>query len=142
MMSMRKDVLSGTPDEIAGMLEQVSKGISRHEYLAGIRLRALAEVLSRNDDLLVSVVTYENEAQELEVRLASSPSGDPVVIGRNGAGDRSQITFDEWMKIGTEPEIENTAEFIMALLGICADLAQRTPVSDRTPPERRHHPND
>ena len=34
-MTVRKDVLSGTPDEIAGKLEQISKGISRHEYLAG-----------------------------------------------------------------------------------------------------------
>lgn len=36
MITMRKDILNGTPDEIASKLKQISKGISRHEYLAGI----------------------------------------------------------------------------------------------------------
>lgn len=140
MMTVRKDVLTGTPDEIARKLEQISKGISRHEYLAGTRLRALAEVLSHNTDLLVSVVTYENEAQELEVRLAASPGGDPIMIDRSSTGDHGQVSLNEWMKIGTEPDIENTAEFITALLSICADLAQGTPAPDDAEPRERYSP--
>ena len=87
----------------------------------GIRLRALAELLSHNTDLLVSVITYENEAQELEVRLANSLGRDPIMIDRNSTGDRGQVTLNEWMKIGTEGDIENTAELITALLHVCAD---------------------
>src|SRR5579862_9186137 len=99
MMNVRKDVLSGTPDEIASKLEEISRGISPHEYLAGTQLRALAEVLCHNTDLIVSVITYENEAQELEVRLASSPGSDPIMIDRNSTGERGQVTLNEWMAI-------------------------------------------
>lgn len=140
MITVQKDVLSGTPDEIAIKLEQISKRISRQEYFAGTQLRALAEVLSHNTDLIVSVITYENEAQELEVRLASSPDSDPIMIDRNSAGDRGQVTLNEWMQIETEPGIETTAEFVIALLGLRADLAQRTPASDSTAPRRGHSP--
>jgi len=42
MMTARKDMLNGTPEEVAGMLEQLSRGMANREYLAGTQLRVLA----------------------------------------------------------------------------------------------------
>lgn len=121
MRTARKDPLSGTPEEVDAKLEQLSKGTTHHEYLAGTQLRMLAALLAQNTDLLVSVVTYDNESQELEVKLAGSPGCDPIMIDRNSAGTECQVTLDQWLKISTEPDIENTAELITTLLHICAD---------------------
>lgn len=121
MMTARKDVLSGTPQEVADMLEQISKGITNHEYLAGTQLRVLAATLARNPDLLVSVVTYGNESQELEVALAASLGYDPLIIDRNSAGTGCQVMLNQWLKIGTGPEVENTARLVTAVLQIWAD---------------------
>jgi hypothetical protein len=128
MMTARKDMLNGTPEEVAGMLEQLSRGMANHEYLAGTQLRVLAATLARNPDLLVSVVTYGNESQELEVTLAGIPDCDPVMIDRNGIGNGCQVTLNQWLKIGTEPDIENTAGLVTALLRVCTRFVTR-PVS-------------
>ena len=121
MMTARKDLLSGTPEEIADKLEQLSKGITLHEYLAGTQLRSLAATLAQNPELLVSVVTYDNESQEVEVRLASAPKLDPIMIDRNNGGDNCQITLDQWIGINAEPDVENAAKLIAKLLRLCAD---------------------
>lgn len=121
MRTARMDVLNGTAEEVDAKLEQLSKGMPHYEYLAGTRLRMLAALLAQNANLLVSVVTYDNESQELEVRLAGSPGRDPVMIDRNGIGTECQVTLDQWLKIGTEPEVENTAGLIAALLHVYAE---------------------
>lgn len=59
MMTVRKDLLTGTPDEVSRRVEDLSRGMSLHEYMAGTRLRALAVELARHAALTVSVVTYE-----------------------------------------------------------------------------------
>jgi hypothetical protein len=121
MMTARRDVLSGTPEEIASMLEQLSRGMANHEYLAGTQLRTLAVTLARNPDLLVWVVTYGNESQELEVALTGFSGRDPIIIDRNSAGTGCQVALNKWLTIGTEPEIENTADLVTALLHVWAD---------------------
>jgi hypothetical protein len=40
----------------------------------------------------VSVITYENESQELEVVLSGDPCCDAIMIDRNAAGDLCQMT--------------------------------------------------
>jgi len=121
MMTAQRDVLSGTPDEIAATLEGLSVGVSHHEYISGTQLRCLALELAKNPDICVSVVTYENVSQELEVRPAGEPDCEPVVIDRNTLGDQCQVTCDRWMKIGSGLEIEKAAEIISTLLRICVD---------------------
>ncbi len=120
MMTARKDVLSGTSDEVTARLEELSRGLAFHEYLTGTRLRSLAVELAKRPDLRVSLITYENESQELEVVLSDCPERDPVLIDRNGVGDQCQVTCDRWLRIGTEPEIESAAGLIGVLLQIFA----------------------
>ena len=62
-----------------------------HEYMAGTRLRLLAAELAKNTGFRVSVLTYCNESQELEVSIVSNPSCNPIMIDRNNVGDRCQI---------------------------------------------------
>lgn len=121
MMTARRDVLSGTPEEVADMLEQLSRGMTNHEYLAGTQLRTLAMTLARNPDLLVWVVTYGNESLELEVALVGCPGRDPIIIDRNSTGAGCQVVLSKWLTINTEPEIENTAKLVTALLHVWAD---------------------
>ena len=123
MMTARKDLLSGTPDEVADKLEKLSQGIAPHEYKAGTQLHSLAVELTKNPDIQVSLVTYENESQELEVSLTRFAGSDPVLINRNSLGDHCQVTYDLWIKIGTSPDIEKAAEIVRALLRIPADPA-------------------
>lgn len=118
MIGARSDVLSGTPDEIADMLDELSRPMELHEYLAGTRLRTLAIELAGNPALSVSVVTYENGSQELDVKLAGSSDDNAVVVGRSADGTSCMITRDQWMNIETAPEIQRTAGFITALLTI------------------------
>jgi Bacterial regulatory proteins, gntR family len=135
--NVRRDLLKGTPEEVDEKLEQLSKGITSHEYVAGTQLRMLAALLARNTDLHVSVVTYDNESQELEVRLAGSPGCDPIMIDRNSAGTECQVTLDQWLNIGTEPDIENIAGLVTALLHVCADPRWYTRASGEFHPDWR-----
>ena len=48
MMTVRKDLLSGTPDEVSKKVEELSRGMALHEYVTGTRLRALAVELARH----------------------------------------------------------------------------------------------
>lgn len=123
MMQARKDVLSGTPEEVSRILEELSQGMSLHEYMGNTQLHSLAVELAKNHDLQVSVITYENQSQELEVTLASGSVCDPIMIDRDSSGALGQITCDLWMKIGTWTEIERATEMVAALLSTCARYA-------------------
>jgi hypothetical protein len=79
MMSARKDLLSGTPDQVSARLEELSREMAQHEYLAGTRLRMLAAELAKRPGLRVTVLTYHDRSpdldggQELQVALADDP---------------------------------------------------------------------
>ncbi len=81
----------------------------------------LAATLARNPGLIVSVLTYGNESQEIEVALAGSLGCDPIIIDRNSAGTGCQVALNKWLMIGTELEIANTAELVTTLLHVWAD---------------------
>ncbi len=120
-MTVRKDLLSGTPEDVARKIEDLSCGLALHEYVAGTRLRGLAVELAKRANLQVSLVTYEDQSQELEVLLAGDPCRDAIMIDRDNAGDLCQLTWDRWLAIRNDYEIEKTADLIAATLGLCAD---------------------
>jgi hypothetical protein len=118
MITVRKDRLSGTPDEVSERVEELSRGMAMHEYMAGTRLRALAVELARHPGLTVSVVTYDDESQELEVVLSGDSHCDAIMIDRDRVGDHCQMTWDRWLDIRNDAEIGKTADFIAAVLNV------------------------
>jgi hypothetical protein len=111
---------SGKYDELLVQVEQLTRDLEPHDYLAGTWLRELAILLAMNTDLVVSVVTYDRGGQELEVRLASAPSSDGLVIGRGATGDQAQISLDLWVGIKDGPSVEQAVGLARALLRACA----------------------
>jgi hypothetical protein len=93
MITVRKNRLSGTSDEVSEKVEKLSRGMALHEYMAGTRLRVLAVELAKYDGLTVSVVTYDDESQELEVVLSGDPHCDAIMIDRDRVGDHCQMTW-------------------------------------------------
>ena len=121
MITVKKQPLSGTPDEVRRKVEDLASAQDDHEYLTGARFRELAVALATRDDLAVSAVTYDDAAvYELEVTLASAPHHDPVVIDRSQPGDHCQMTFERWLPIGDEPSAEDAVTAIHAILAASA----------------------
>ncbi len=133
MMSARKDLLSGTPDQVSARLEELSREMAQHEYLAGTRLRMLAVELAKRPDLQVTAVTYHDRSrdlegsQELEVALADDPHCEPVMIDRDDVGEHCQITWDRWLHIRNDDEIETAADTVASMLGTCARMGAKAP---------------
>ena len=136
MMKAKKELLSGTPDKVSARLEELCRELDQHEYLAGTRLRMLAVELTKRPNLKVSLVTYLNEShvpeggQELEIIFADDPHCVPVMIDRDHIGEHCQITWDRWLRIGNDTEIENAADMIASVLNTCARFgAKQIPVA-------------
>jgi hypothetical protein len=137
MMKSKKDPLSGTPDKVSARLEELCRELDRHEYMAGTRLRMLAVELTQRPNLKVSLMTYLNESdvpeggQELEIMFVDDPHCEPVMIDRDHIGEHCQITWDRWLRIGNDTEIETAADMIASILNICARFgAKQTPAAD------------
>ncbi len=122
MITANKQLLSGTPDEVRGLLEDLDRDQEDREYLAGTWFRELAVRLAASDGLIVSAVSYDDETamQELEVTLASAPHLDAIVIDRSQPGDHCQITLDRWLPISGEPCIEDAVKIIRSILAASA----------------------
>ena len=121
MMTVRKQLLAGTPDDVRAMVEYLACGQDHLEYLAGTWLRELAVQLAACDRVTVSVVSYDDTAgYELEVALESAPHHDPIVIGRSQPGDHCQITLERWLPISGEPGIADAVNTIHAILAASA----------------------
>jgi hypothetical protein len=117
MITVNKQLLSGTPDDVRAMVEYLASGEDHVEYLAGTWLRELAVKLAACDGLAVSAVSYDDmSGYELEVTFVSVPHHDPLVIGRSRAGDHCQITLERWLPISGEPGIEHAVTTIYAIL--------------------------
>ena len=117
MITVNKQLLSGTPDDVRATVEYLARDQDHLEYLAGTWLRELAVQLAACDGLTVSAVSYDDMAGcELEVTLVSAPHHDPIVIGRSGPGDHCQITLERWLRIDDEPGIQNAVNIIHAIL--------------------------
>ena len=117
MITANKRRLSGTPNEVRTMAEDLARDQDDPEYLAGSWLRELAIKLAACDSLAVSVVSYDDTAgYELEVTLASAPYLDPIVIGRSRTGDHCQVTLERWLPLHGEPSIDDAMNAIHAIL--------------------------
>jgi hypothetical protein len=99
MTTTQTTLSSGTYDNVLAQVEALARRLEPHDYQSGTWLRELAVALAQHGDLVVSVVTYDRGGQELEVRVASEPSSDGIVIGRSASGDQCQITVDLWVAI-------------------------------------------
>ena len=136
MIRATRVVLSGTPDEVSAQLEKHSLNLAQHEYAAGTRLRMLAVALTQRPNLKVSLVTYHDESrdldgsQELEVLFPGDQNCEPIMIDRDHAGENCQITWDRWLRIINDTEIEMAAAMIASILDTCARFgAKQTPVA-------------
>ena len=132
-MKASKELLIGTPDKVSARLEELCRALDQHEYLAGTWLRMLAVELTQRPNLRVSLVTYLNEShvpeggQELEILFADDPHCEPVMIDRDHIGEHCQITWDRWLRIGNDTEIENAADMIASVLNTCARFGAKHP---------------
>ena len=133
MMRASKELLSGTPDEVSARLEELSRDMAQHEYVAGTRLRMLAVELTKRPNIKVSLVTYQDESrdleggQELEVMFTDDPHCEPVMIDRDHIGEHCQITWDRWLHIRNETEVEAAADMIASVLNTCARFGAKAP---------------
>jgi hypothetical protein len=133
MMTVTRELLSGTPEKVSARLEELSRDLANPEYLAGTRLRMLAVELAQRPNLRVSLVTYRSEppeleeSQELEVVFTDDPYCEPVMIDRDHTGERCQITWDRWLPICNDTEIETAADMVASILNTCARMGANGP---------------
>ncbi len=102
MITIHKAVLSSaTLSEIRDQVEELARGPGGNA--AAVRLRDLAVELAAHRDLRVSVITYEDGTEELEVLHAGpphlNPLGDPAARSR-AAGPRSWGGEDRGLRPG------------------------------------------
>jgi hypothetical protein len=125
MITVHKQLLSGTPDEVRAIVEHLDCDHKHLEYLAGTWLRELAVELAGRDGLIMSAVSYHDMAgYELEATLVSAPHHDPIVIGRSRTGDHCQVTLERWLPIDGEPGIEAAVNAIRTILVASPDPAR------------------
>ena len=121
MITLHKQMLSGTPDDIRRKVEDLASSQEDREYLAGTWFRELAVKLAGCDGLTVSAVTSDDAAvYELEVTLASAPHHDAIVLDRSQPGDHCQLTLERWLPISDEPGIEDAVTTVHAILAASA----------------------
>lgn len=121
MITMNRQLLSGTPEDIRRTMEDLARDQDDHEYLDGTRFRELAVKLATRDGLTVSAVTSDDGAvYELEVTLASAPHHDAIVIDRSQPGDHCQMTLERWLPISGDPGVEDAVNTIHAILAASA----------------------
>lgn len=121
MITMNRQLLSGTPEDVRRTVEDLARDQDDHEYLDGARFRELAVQLATRDSLAVSAVTSDDGAvYELEVTLASAPHHDAIVIDRSQPGDHCQMTLERWLPISDEPYVEDAVNAIHAILAASA----------------------
>jgi hypothetical protein len=116
VITSHKTILSGSLDDLRRTVEKLSLDQEPHEYHAGTRLRELAVALAMQAGFNVSVISYEDGSQELEVGLTDHPSCDPMVICRDQHGERYQLSWDLWLPIEDQPGIEPIVNLIGAAL--------------------------
>lgn len=105
--TLRKDTLSGaTPHQIR----------SQTTELAPAQLRELAVTLAQDPDLTVSVITYENGMQELEVLHTGPPRHTEHTIDHRKFTRKPDATPPRILPIATRSALEDAVEAIRALL--------------------------
>jgi hypothetical protein len=125
VITCHKTILSGSPDDIRRTVEKLSLDQEPHEYQAGTRLRELAVALAVQAGFNVSVISYEDGSQELEVGLTDHPGCDPIVICRDRDGGRYQLSWDLWLPVEDQPGIEAIVNLIGAALNATRPVLAR-----------------
>ena len=126
-MKTHRLILNGTPED-AERLERFCQRLSAAEFGASGRLRALAAKLARQQELevsvtafeQVSVITYEDEALEIEIVIAGDRFREQVTVNRDKTGDQCQVSWQRWADIGNDAAMEKTARMIAAISATCA----------------------
>jgi hypothetical protein len=105
--TLRKDTLSGaTPHQIR----------SQTTDLAPAQLRELAVTLAQDPDLTVSVITYDNGMQELEVLHTGPPRHTEHTIDHRKFTRKPDAAPPRILPIATRSALQDAAETIRALL--------------------------
>jgi hypothetical protein len=126
VITSRKIILSGSLDDLQRTMEKLSLDQEPHEYQAGTRLRELAVALAMQAGFNVSVISYEDRSQELEVVLTDHPGCDPIVICRDQHGERYQLSWDLWLPVEDQPGIEAIVNLIGAALNATLPVMARS----------------
>jgi hypothetical protein len=125
VITCHKTILSGSLDDIRRTVEKLSLDQEPHEYKAGMRLRELAVALAIQAGFNVSVISYEDGSQELEVGLTDHPGCDPIVICRDRDGERYQLSWDLWLPVEDQPGVEAIVNLIGAALNATRPVLAR-----------------
>jgi hypothetical protein len=108
--------LSGSADDVRGVLERMACDLGDEEYMAGTQLRELAVALAVRSDLSVSVISYDDR-QELQVCLVGDASGENVItLDRSKIGDECALALDRWFSIGDQLSRKRAVRLVRALL--------------------------
>jgi hypothetical protein len=107
MITISKTVLSGAVPE---QIRDLTSG------LASAPLRDLAAGLAADPDLTVSVITYQDGRQELEVLLTGPPQHDEVNIDRRRFTRQPDGTRARTMAIASPADLQNAVNLIRATL--------------------------
>jgi hypothetical protein len=119
-VSVRRDLLGGSAEDVSARLEELSRRLAGHEFAAGARLRALAVMLAGRPGLRVMVVCHDDQSLELEVTAGDEPGGDVVLIGGDPLGRTVMLTWDRWLAVGSDQDVERAADMAEGVLRACA----------------------
>ncbi len=107
MITISKTILSGTAP---GQIRDQTSG------LASAPLRDLAASLAADPDLTVSVITYQDGRQELEVLHTGPPHPDEDAIDRRKFACQSGATQGGTLPIASPADLQNAMNLIRAIL--------------------------
>jgi hypothetical protein len=118
-----KTLLKPDPQDARAQLDNLARRGEPGEFAAGERLRAVAAELVRCG-LEVTAVDYQDGSQELEVVLPQARHLGPVTVDRDGSGNGSQISWEEWVDIADETGARRAADMVHAVLHAIAGSAK------------------
>lgn len=141
MEVLNKRLLAGSPVEIEALARDAGYLLAPDDRLTGMRLLDLAIILAANPALRVSVVTYSDKSQELEVTLVGAPDS-VIMVSRSKSGEYCQIAVDRWVPIGNDADRANSAGLITAIAGLDAAVNQQPRIGGGTQADHRepHEP--
>jgi hypothetical protein len=118
--------LRGAPDEMAGQLEELARGLTQDEYISGTWLRKLVIELARRPGFTVTAVTPAAGSQEFEISLSGGAGPVPVFIYLDDGDDDDcritrgtwgqLVTWDRWVKVADDSGIQGAADYVAGLV--------------------------
>ena len=122
MITMKRKLLSGTPEDVRRTMDDLARDQDDHEYLNGTRFRELGRETGNAPwpYRIRAVTSHDGAVYELEVTLDSAPRHEAIVIDRSQPGHHCQMTLERWLPIGDEPRVEDAVNAISAILAASA----------------------